>query len=81
MPKLVTEGAVVGGFSGCVAIHAACHAGRYFLGQDVPLIDQPVAGSALLARFQVAGVTEEDKVRDLVYSHPFYSFSPLVGLC
>ena len=81
MPKLVTEGAIVGGFSGRVAIHTAGHAGGNFLGQDVPLIDEPVARGALFARFEVARVTEENEVRDPIYSHPFYSFSPPMGMC
>jgi len=81
MAKLVTEGAVVRGLSGRVTIHTARHAGGNFFGQDVLLIDRPVTRDALLAHFQMARVTEEDKVRDPVYSHPFYSFSPPVGLC
>ena len=81
MPKLVTAGAVVGGLSGRVAIHAARHAGRNFFGQDVPLIYWPVARGALFARFEVARVTEEDEVWDLVYSHPFDCFSTPMGFC
>jgi hypothetical protein len=81
MSKLVTEGAVVGRFSGRVAIHAASHAGGNFFGQNVPLINGPMARDALFARFEVAHVTEEDEVRDLVYSHPFDCFSTPMGFC
>ena len=81
MAKLVTERAVVGGFSGRVAIHAVSHTGRYFFGQDIPLIHGPVAASTLFTCFQVARMTEEDKVRDPVYSHPFHFFSPPMGFC
>jgi hypothetical protein len=81
MPELVTEGAIAGGLSGRVAIHAANHAGGDFFGQDVTLIDGPVARCALFARFEVARVTEENKVWHLVNSHPFYFFSPPVRLC
>jgi hypothetical protein len=76
MAKLMTEGAIIGDGFGRVAIHAASHAGRYFLGQDIPLIYWPVTSSALLARFEVARVAEEDKLRHLVYSHPSHFFFP-----
>jgi len=79
MAKLMTEGAVVRGLSGRVAIHTESHAGGNFFGQDFVLIDRPVTRGTLHAHFQVARVTEEDKVRDPVYSHPFYLFSPLAG--
>ena len=76
MAKLMTEGAIIGDGFGRVAIHAASHAGRYFLGQDIPLIYWPVTSSTLLARFEVARVAEEDKLWHPVYSHPSHLFFP-----
>ena len=63
MTELMTKGAIIGDSFGGVAVHTACHAGGYLLGQDIPLIYRPMASNALLAGSQVAGVTEEDKLR------------------
>ncbi len=81
MPQLVTEDAVVGDVALGVAIHAAHHAGRDLFGEHFPPGHRTVARSAFLTRLQVAGVAEENKVRDLVYANPFDLCALLVELC
>src|SRR5262249_31819877 len=78
MTELMTKGAIIGDSFGGVAVHTARHAGGYLLGQDIPLIYWPMATKALPAASQVAGMTEEDKLRHSVDSHPFHPFLPLM---
>ncbi len=80
MPQLVAKDAVVGDVALGVAIHAAHHAGRDLFGEHFPPGHRTVARPAFLARLQVAGVAEEDEVRDLVNANPFDLFAPLVKL-
>jgi hypothetical protein len=81
MAELVTKRALRGGFSCGVTIHTASHVCGYFFGQDVALVYRPMAGDALFSGLQVARMTEEDEVRDLVHSHPLHSSSPPMGIC